>query len=340
MQALQFIKSLEKGKLPSVVLMVGEERQLHGMVIRKLAKLKLGDDHKGVQHIDGSETSLNKIIDEASSAGLFADQRVIAVHNAEGIKAPSGSPQLKTLERYLESPDADLTLIFSAESVNRNHQPYKLLASKGQSVECGRIKGNDLRTWVNQVVVGNGYRFAGPALERALDLLGVDMLMISRALEKIMLYCGERKQIEFEDVEKTLGSLREHAMWELTAAIGKRDRPTALRLLANLLNEGKHPLQLTTTLQYQFRQLLSVKALLLQKHPPQEVARIAGIRYFADRVLAQAKAYNANELLNAYTILFELENAVKSAGIDERFLLENSIIRICSTGAAAGAGRG
>jgi DNA polymerase-3 subunit delta len=148
----------------------------------------------------------------------------------------------------------------------------------------------------------------------------------------VMLFCGERKQIEYDDLERTLNAAREHAIWELTNAIGARDASAAMAALGRLLDEGKHPLQISFSLQLQFRQLLMVKEMLGRRVPHDKAAEIARLGRWKDRIFRQARLFSAAELRGIYRRLFELEDSIKSAGVDERFLLEYIIYRVCRSG--------
>lgn len=330
MNALQFLRSAKADSVPAVILLVGEEGELHSMVIDKIVDLKLGANKgMGLEHLEAGSKGVMQILDAAASAGLFASERVIVVHNSESLSAPSNSPELKELQKYLADPDPSLTLIFSAPAVNKAKHPFKLLAKEAELIECTQMKGQPLREWIVKFVRDRGYSFEGHSLDLAMELLGNDMLLIRNAMEKVMLYCGERRQIEYEDVEKSFGAMREHAIWELTSAIGSRNSETAIKILARLLYEGKHPLQIATALQFQFRQLLSVKSLLMKKLSLPEIQKAAGIRFFAERIVNNARSFGAPELLAAYNALFKLEDSIKSAGIDARFLMEKCIIDIC-----------
>lgn len=330
MNALQFLKSVNAETLAPVLFLLGEEGELHSIIIDRIVKLKLGDNAEmGLEHLEASSKGMMSILDAAASGGLFASQRVIVVHNAETLSAPANSPELKELKKYLANPDPSLTLVFSAPNVNKAKHPFKLLVKETEVVECTQLKGKPLKDWVTKFVRDRGYTFQGHALELAMELLGNDMLLIRNAIEKVMLYCGERKQIEYPDIEKSFGAMREHATWELTSAIGARNTEKAIKILARLLYEGKHPLQIATALQFQFRQLLTVKSLLIRKLPMPEIQKAAGIRFFVERIVANARSFGAPELLAAYDALFHLEDSIKSAGIDARFLMEKCIIDIC-----------
>jgi len=75
-----------------------------------------------------------------------------------------------------------------------------------------------------------------------------------------------------------------------------------------------------------------VRDMLDRRLPSEKVASAAGLRYKPERVFKQARLFSSEELVSFHRLLFELENRIKSAGVDERYLLEDMLYRICRTG--------
>lgn len=340
MQAAAFLQSLAAEKAPAVppvILLVGPEAMLQRQVVRRLAGLLLpeGDEADiGLDRLDGGEAGMGLVLEAAAAGALFGDRRIVLVRNADKLSAPAGSAELAALERYLDSPNPSTILIFSAEAVNRGHQPFKLLAGRAEAVECEPLRGEPLRRWMAGHLRKRGYAFAPGAAALVEELLGRDLMTIGNALDKLMLYCGERLRIESEDVERSLGASREHAIWELTNAIGARDAAAAVNQLSRLLEGGKHPLQIGAALQYQFRRLLTVRSMLDRRLPEEEIIALAGLRFRPGQVIGQARAFSGGELRGIYRGLFDLEDGMKSSGVDARFLLEKSVLGICRSGGA------
>jgi DNA polymerase-3 subunit delta len=331
MHATEFLKAVGSLDISPVLLLAGAETFLRDQVIRKLCRAILQEEGGGVGHerFDGADCSWFGILEAADSGMLLASHRLLEIKNADSLKAGAGSPELAALERYLQAPNPAVTMVFSAEAANRSHAFFKLLYQKAVVVECTPLKGAELRRWITSYLRDRGYSIHPAGIALVEEQLGSDLLKISNALEKVMLYCGERRNIEYDDLERTLDSAREHAVWELTNALGSRDTATALSKLSKLLDEGNHPLLLLAWIQNQFKQLLVVRSLLDKRLPPQEVAAKAGIRYYADRVLAQARLFSLAELRLILRLLYELEDGIKSAGPDERFLFEACLLKIC-----------
>ena len=339
MQASAFLRTAKAEELPSVLLVVGAEAVLRRRVATKIARLLLPEGPKdpGLQHLDGSEVRLAAILDEAASGSLLAGKRVLVVRNAAALLSSAGQAEIDALGRYVESPNPDVVLIFDDESVDKRRQPVKLLTSKAETVECDRLKGQDLRNSMITHARERGYALPPPAAAMVEELLGSDLMLIFNALDKVMTYCGERKQIEMEDLERSLNVAREPAMWELTEALSVRDASAALEALGRLLDGGNHPLQVSASVRFRIRTLLMVREMLERNMPTQKIAQEAGLRFRPEQVIRQARLFKLEELRRFNRLLFDLENGIKSAGVDERFLLEDTVYRICRTGGAGGA---
>jgi len=301
MQASAFLRSLKAENVPPVLLLVGTETVLRRRVISRLAKLLLSevDEEAAFERLDAGVTGLMKILDTASTGSLLT---------GHPLSAPSGSAGLAALERYLDSPNPASTLVLEADAARKNRRPFTLLAREG------------------------GYSLPPGAGALIINMLGSDLMTIYNALDKVMLYCGERKQIEYEDLERCLNIVREHTIREVINAVGGRDAAAALAALGQLLDEGKHPLQISSWLKNQVRTLMIVRDMLDRRLPSEKVASAAGLRYKPERVFKQARLFSSEELVSFHRLLFELENRIKSAGVDERYLLEDMLYRICRTG--------
>jgi len=64
------------------------------------------------------------------------------------------------------------------------------------TVECEPLRGKELQTTISAYVREGGYSLPPGAGALIINMLGSDLMTIYNALDKVMLYCGERKQID------------------------------------------------------------------------------------------------------------------------------------------------
>src|SRR5204862_2852474 len=76
------------------------------------------------------------------------------------------------------------------------------------------------------------------AARELVDALGADMMLVSRELEKLVLFVGEKKRITPGDVETMVLAAKQRSLYELTEAISAKDKIKALAVLDALLSSG------------------------------------------------------------------------------------------------------
>src|SRR6185437_5919898 len=106
-------------------------------------------------------------------------------------------------------------------------------------VELARVEESDGMRWVIEHAHKQGVRVDQDAARELIDSLGADMMLVSRELEKLILYVGEKKQITLGDVETMVLAAKQRSLYELTDAISAKDKPRALAVLGALLSSSE-----------------------------------------------------------------------------------------------------
>ena len=110
-----------------------------------------------------------------------------------------------------------------------------------------------------------GKTLAGNLAELLFERVGFHPVALVMELRKVMLFIGEREQITRADLDAVIGRTRQEALFELTAAIGRRDLEQALAIGDRLQENGIHPLAVVATLRQYVRGQLLCRA--LQEQP-------------------------------------------------------------------------
>jgi len=104
-----------------------------------------------------------------------------------------------------------------------------------------------------------------PALfDLLFERVGFHPVAMVMELRKVMAYLGERRQITRDDLDLLVGRTRQEALFELTAALSRKDLEQALVIADRLQENGIHPLAVVATLRNFVRGLLLYRALLEQ----------------------------------------------------------------------------
>jgi len=185
--------------------------------------------------------------------------------------------------------------------------------------------------WMRQRARQQGKSLTPEAERLLLTLQGPDLLRLSQEVDKLCLFVGERQEIDPEAVEALVGQGRVRGIFELTAAVSRRDLNGALSCLRHLLERGEEPLGMLGMLARQLRLLVRAKELLAQSSPPAEISRLLGVpRPFVSEILEAADISSLPRLEQGLARLLDVDRRLKSSGGGQRLFLELAVIDLCS----------
>jgi DNA polymerase-3 subunit delta len=202
-------------------------------------------------------------------------------------------------------------------------------------VELARVEENDGMRWVIEHGQQQGVKVEQDAARELIDALGADMMMVSRELEKLVLYVGEKKQITLGDVETMVLAAKQRSLYELTDAISAKDKARALAVLDALLSSGEgddaaigHLYMLART----FRQMLVILEKNVRDSRTIWQALWQGFRlppFAAEDVIRQARRYKSRrELTRALRLIARADLGVRSNPPSKRLVLEQLVMQL------------
>jgi DNA polymerase-3 subunit delta len=257
-------------------------------------------------------------------------------------------------------------LILTARTADKRKKLFKTLSSVGTVLSFVKITGEGkqrdrarleaLQEMAAGLLTRSGKRLSAGAWNALGRKTGLELRESLGALEKLVTYTGERKQIEAEDVEAVIGRTREEGVFDLTRAISDRNLTAALGSLRELLNQGDQPLMIFSMIVREIRILLQAKLLLGSGRlgafgPDMDYGRFQKTLYPAlkqggagregqvdllsqhpfvvYRALKNAERFTRGELTGSLVMLADIDLALKSTGSDPRLLLERFLVAAC-----------
>ena len=260
-----------------------------------------------------------EILEAANIYPMLSKRRLVVVEDAGKFK----DAEAEALLEGLASISPRSTVILTALELDKRKKFYKTFQKDFCLCEFPRLKGYALERWASAFVRQNGYSISAGALKRVVDVVGADLRTLASEFEKLMLYAGDEKNIPDAVINDLVGASRQQSIFDLTEAVGRRDRTGALRSLGNLLGMGEHPLVVVTMLARHCRQtLIAIEGLRARKNP-RDIAADAQIPPFAmEQFLAGVRAVNQDTVREMYIRLAEIDRQLKSSSLDGRALLE------------------
>jgi len=320
-------------ELPPVVLIEGPEATLRDAALAALREQVLAGAPRDFNEdrfdfsVAGTEPAA--VIAAARTLPMMARARLVLVRGVGEKRAEKFNDG--ALVEYLEAPLASTCLVLEAASVDKRQRWVKRVAKIGRVVDCsGPSRPADVRRWIETRLKTAGAR-AGSGVAAALfDLVGADLDRLSLEIEKLCLYAGERGEIDSDAVIELVGQLRPRALYELTDAIGERRLTNALRVVAELTQQGEAPLALVGALANHFRRLLRARE--IRPLEAGEVQKRLGLHPFAaQKVVDQARRFDGRRLRSCLDAVRRTDEALKGGlPIAPRLAIERLVLAVCA----------
>jgi len=299
---------------------------------------------------DASRLTLGELRHACDTVPFMADCRLVIVRGlltrlASGRKseeqdgAGDQDPAWKRtfrdqLAAYLPTLPPTTQLIF-VEPKNLAASDPILKVAKEQKAEKGQEfatvfslpKERDLVGWIQRRVRDSNGKINGDAAGMLAMLIGRDLRLLDREIDKLLTYVGGERPVSVEDVRALVSRAREANIFDLVDCVGRRETARALQWLHYLLEQGEHPLQILAMLGRQVRILIQVSELRKQGLVPQEIAsQLAVAPWMADKFVDQAQKFDMAQLEAAHQRLVETDWAIKTGKMEETLALDLLVV--------------
>jgi DNA polymerase III subunit delta len=371
-------------KVPSLALVCGDDE----FAVKQRAKqlyLQWSEDLGGMDHeiIEASVsnggdalTAIAKLREALNTLPFFGSGKVVWLRDCNFLgdeRAASSQAVTETLVELAEELKQfawqNVRLLISAGKVDKRKTFFKTLDKIG-SVETFSAWSADDKDWGERAEVAaqtavreRKKEISGEALAELVNLTGPNARQLESEIEKLCVFTGDRKRIEFADVAAICTRNKTARAFALGDALGDRDLPRLLKRLDEELWEVKFDSQ-KSEIGLLYGLISKVRAMLLLKemlregwikptsdynHFKAQLGHVPAEKLPADKrfnplalnpyvlykALPQAKKYTQDELVRAMDLLLRCNQRLVSSGLDETLVLQQALVQIVATQAAA-----
>ncbi len=315
----------------------------------KEIKQSLGDPEllaANITILDGQQLTFRQLKNLCDTVPFLSPRRLIIV---EGLlkrfepqpKAKSRSrqaaPELKAREiaewqafsNYSQQMSDTSVVILIDGKLSKNNPLLQALASTAKVIRFQSLRGKDLRDWIQKRVTEGGGTISAGAISLLVELIGSDLWVMDREIEKLLLYTSNHPITE-DVVKQVVSQAREIDVFDLTDAVLNSEAQVAHRVLQQLIRRGMSASYLLVMITRQLRLIVRAKE-LAQELPRPQVRDKLGLTsdYGLDKILSQAKAYSLSRLREAYHKLLETDFAIKTGKYSGDLALDLLIAELC-----------
>ena len=331
-----------------------------------------GMDHEiidaAVSHSGEALKALAKLREAMQTLPFFGSGKVIWLQNCNFLSDERAATKDVTeslaalAEELKEFSWQNVRLLITAGKVDKRKGFYKALDKLGtvESFAGWSVDDRDwagqAETWARKGLRARQKEISDEALAELISRVGPNARQLDNEVEKVALYAGDRKEIEFDDVATICTRNKMARAFALGDALGDRDLP---RLLARLdealwevkLDPQKSEIGLLYGLISKVRAMLLLKEMIqegwvkpdmdynrfkaqLERVPKDQLPEdrrfnpLALNPYVLYKALPQVKRYTQAELIRAMDLLFQCNLRLVSTSLDESLVVQQTLVQI------------
>ncbi len=174
----------------------------------------------------GKDADWAAVINACKRYPMFAEKQVVLLKEAQHMK------ELDKLESYVESPLASTIFVigYKGKTYDKRTKLYKLLSKNAVMFNAAKIREEKIHDWISDLLKTKGFSMQPKAISLLEEHIGNDLNRIANEIDKLSLNLKGKKNIDEDDIEKYIGISKEYNVFELLAAISKKDMAKALKI--------------------------------------------------------------------------------------------------------------
>ena len=302
-----------------VYLITGGDRP---KIEKALARLRGHFEAEAIESVSALDTSGDAAVGLCNAGSLFGDSRLIVVREVDGQRDGEGrlkggwkAADVAAVAEYLASPAPDTVLGLVADDLKASAALWKACAKAG-SVLHFEVAKKELHGWVAEQFRERGVRAEPEAVSALIQLVGDDLTSLKVEVDKLAIWAGD-EPIGEREVGSLVASNADIPTYELTEAWSARDVGRALQVSESIFDHESRTRRdvaprLAGTLGSHVTRLRSLKRLSAEGIGSKAAAERLKLHPFrAQKLMAQAEGFSAEELDDAVVRLAALDGALK-----------------------------
>ena len=328
-------KKIKKKQFAPLYLLYGTEAYFINETIKLITTEALEEEDREFNVVthDLEEAYLEDVVEDARTLPFFGDRKVILIKSPLFLTAQKEKLEqnIKILEEYIGEPSPFSILVFVApyEKLDERKKITKLLKKTADVVEANAMQVQDVQKWVVSRAEEAHVYIDSVAVSLLLELVGSNVTMLAKEMDKLTLYVGMGGEITSKLVAELVPKSVEQNVFALTEKVVKKDIAGAMQILDGLFTQQEEPIKLLALLVSQFRLLNQVKELQQRGYGQNQIASHIGVHpYRVKLAMNQTKFFSFEELKRVILELAEADYSMKTGKMDKKLVLEFFLMRL------------
>lgn len=312
---MDFLRQLNSDVKP-IYLFYGDESYLKDIWQSEIINRVLSPATKGLnlEISEGKGIEIAKTIELAQSLPFMAEHRLFILKNGSFFESANKTNAEAFLSSLKDIPESSIFILVE-QNIDKRTKLYKHITKTGLILEAVLPTEAVLASWIVDICKSSNKQLSNATAIKAIRQLPQNMYSIKNEIEKLIIYIGDEKLINFDHIEQVCTKSLQAKIFELTKAIANKNIQKAQKEYANLIALRESPLMVISMIARQFR--LALQCYSLAKASTQkEIAASLALPSFAIKEYTEmGKSFGATTMANMLKLCLETDYKIKTGGI-------------------------
>jgi len=280
-----FFEALKAGDVKNIYLFHGPEAYIRKSALSALEKKILMPGLESMNRTVMSAPSAQAIIENCETLPMMSDYRLIIVRDCALLTAGKAKDEAQDSELlcgYLARVPETTCLVFDMDAqVDKRKKLSKALLALPGAVSFDALDDVQLHRWISQTLKPLGKKIDRSVSDQLAFTSGRDLTLLHGELLKLAAYVQERDVITAQDVEAIATHTAECTIFAMVDALSAGKVREAFELLSVLLSAGEQRIGILAMITRHYRQMMHLSAMLAQRQPQGQMAKVLGVPPFA-----------------------------------------------------------
>ena len=331
-------KTAEKLRSASIVILHGDEEIAVQQALQLLLPSVQSDGMAEINlsRLDGRSVTKNELHNHLYLLPFGAKRRlVILTYALAQVKTKNEQEEFAKLLDSLPPTTQLLMLIPDSEIVERGQKKWQVLSKhkwlsdrwdineEKTFIQHFRLPNpRDMTGWIMEEVQRLDGEIESRAAADLANVLGNDTLLVSKEIEKLLIYTARERAITPEDVCELCSPIDREDIFAMVDAIASGNAKTAMRLLNISLQKQPEPMVFAMIVGH-FRQLIIAAEMVSEGNSAAEIAReVRKPEFVGSKLVNQVRRFSLPELEDIYQRLVLLDMQIKNNWMPPDLALE------------------
>lgn len=269
---------------------------------------------------DTSLSSIDEIITECNYMDMFGSKKLIIANGCDFLTGKE-SLEDETLNNYINKPNEENILVLKVidSKLDERKKIVKLIKEKCTVKSFNLPSEKEMPSYIKEYIKEKDYKIDETSVQEIVRRININTTVLNKELEKLLLYKGDNKNIEINDVKNVICEYdKEDLIFDLSEGVTTKNIEKIFSTYEKLKKSGNEPIALIALISGQLRLILNVKILMNENKSEKEIVDLLKEHpYRITLAIKQSRNLTIKKLYELLNLLYELDLKIKKGQIEK-----------------------